>query len=233
MGIIVGAVLAMIRLLLQLRCAHATLTVYSSGTACRIAYLFQDVSRRAVADAQAMMTGAAPPPKDADQQGTALGAILAFLGLSSLAQSGPAEATVQPAHKPGSIHEPGATAPPATPSSASSAAAPAPLSSTISRAGAASALVPEVPHPDAADYPAESLPGDELLPSVGVYTLHGYATYISVQAHRDRLRALFKSTSESALPGVSVVAVSLTEVYYAGAYAVATFARGRGRGGSH
>ena len=234
MGIIVGAVLAMIRLLLQLRCAHATLTVYSAGVSCRLAYLFQDVSKRAVADALSMLTGAPPPPADADSAGTTLGLVLRYLGMENLYESGPTEAAVAAGGAAGSASSEaaGAAAPPATPaggahgpyvpSDISGTPLPFARAATGAQPGATGALA----HPAAIDFPASSEAGDAGLPTVGVYTLHGYATYISVQAHRDRLRALFKSTSSTALPGVRLVAVSLTEVYYAGACA-----RTRSRGG--
>ena len=216
MGIIVGSVLAMIRLLLQLRSAHATLTVYASGTSCRLAYLFQDVSKRAVAEAKAFLTGTQPPPQDADTAGSALGVIMAFLGISST--PGPTEAVAHtvPTPAPSPAHassvSAGGTAPALVTSPPPASGAGTNLMATYAPTPAAPAAVSQ--HPEPEDYPAPQLETDVSLPLVGVYTLHGYATYVSVQAHRDRLRALFKSSSDSVLPGVQIVAIDLTECYY-------------------
>ena len=55
---------------------------------------------------------------------------------------------------------------------------------------------------------------DKVVPIAAVYSVPGYFTYIASAAHLERCRALFLESS-TLLPGVSVVAFSLVECYYA------------------
>jgi hypothetical protein len=57
-------------------------------------------------------------------------------------------------------------------------------------------------------------PRDKALPTLALYMLPGYFSFVSAQAHRDRIRALFMA-GDLSLPGIKAVVFSLSETYFA------------------
>ena len=174
-GIIVGSVLAMIRTMLAMRMAHATLRLYR-GTRCALSFLFDTVDVLAVRTARARFLGEALPEgaEDAGEVG----------------DDGHADVVAA------------AAAPSAT------------VAAVPVESGAAAPPLPPAP-PSSLDYEMAPDPIDESLPLTAFYAAPGYFTYVSVQAHRDRIRALFTPASSNVVPGLGAVVISLQEVYYA------------------
>lgn len=268
-GIIAGAVLAMLRLMVQMRGAHAMLYIFQ-GTKCRLSFLFDthDESKRDIRTARSKLTGE-PSPDELDYELRLKEEEEERLGLAtvehstvgghrvrlpvapsaaatlhakaeSLRQTPRAAPAIVAAETAVDVEagvsgvvvaaETGAPSVATTPRASVSFAAADPTSE--SAIGKLSLPLEALGHTTFAsksprksarhDTPAHfhvhnmaELADDALLPTVAVYTVPAYFTYVSGAAHRDRLRCLFKYGEPHHLPGIGVVALSLQECYYA------------------
>jgi MFS superfamily sulfate permease-like transporter len=165
MGILVGAVLAMIRLLLSMRNSHADLQIYR-GVESKMEILFENTDKKSLKQTTARLQGTDIDLEDDDEDDDDAHATEDNgepLSKTSKLLKEMAKGTV------GVTVVPKVKAPKVV------------IKYTPPGAYNAAGAVPK--------------PGDELLPLFAVYTLPGYFTYISVQGHRDRIRSLFINKS--------------------------------------
>jgi MFS superfamily sulfate permease-like transporter len=237
LGIVAGAFLAMIRVLMQKRNAHALLRIYR-GTNCRLNYLFDGVDiKKSVQTCRAKFTNEPTPEEIAAEVATTahplavLDRVEANIELHHqreldlarrIAEKGTVEGArfspkptedVNPlhahAHPEGHSHKHGDGTDVAT--------KPKKPSKAERRAARKAAAMKSGRRPSAVEedlYHMETDPRDAVLPYTAVYMLPGYFTYVSAQAHRDRCRALFMEGASS-LPDIKVVVFSLVETYFA------------------
>ncbi len=229
-GIIAGALLAQVRILFNMRDAHAQLVVYAGRTALMSQLVHLVAAKKAVA-AAALKYGAevtpdvlaalAAPRRAADDAARAASAAALLAGgarpssdTTTLAAAA-AEAAKEPA-------EEAAAAAAAASSSSSVSASASSLSSLSSPHAAGGARTPRARRPSAVDADIITAPPaaarDAALPVAALYAFPGYFTYVSAQVHRDRLRGLFTPTAGAAaraMPAVRIVVFSLVETYYA------------------
>jgi len=222
-GIIVGAFLGMIRLLMQLRNAHSLLRIYD-GPDCKLNFLFEGVDvakpvrlcrlkytqEKTAADVAAEAAAAAANPL------AVMTRVEASLDTPALTARATADrAGLTPVATPGV----GSILPRASEEGAAEVeAARARKAARAARKAAkrAAAAAAAGPHNviDADAFHLSHDPRDKALPTLALYMLPGYFSFVSAQAHRDRIRALFMA-GDASLPGIKAVVFSLSETYFA------------------
>jgi len=234
LGIIAGALLGMVRVLLSMRGAHATLLLYQ-GRTCRLHYLFDGAGdhKRAVRTCRAKLTGE-PSPEEIEAEVAKSARVAAVLDRVEanyeLRERRAAEAAADAraaadATAAAQFHPRPPTDAHGRPLQAAAGGATAAADGAAGSASAAGAGGKAVRRSRRAGRRASAAEGDLVstrpdpdrdarLPCTAVYCLPGYFTYVSAQAHRDRVRALLME-GEASLPGVRAVAFSLVETYYA------------------
>lgn len=241
MGIIAGAFLGMIRILLQMRNAHALLRVYQ-GTVCKFNFLFDGVDvKKSVSTCRAKFTNEPTPDEIAAEFAKTSNPVAIMDRVEaeheihmqrraeralSVASKGAAGAAVfsPKAHEDGPVLH--SHAHPSSHShsqhhlgdaTATELVPKVKVSKREKRAARRAAALQSGRRPSVVDgdmFHMEEDPRDAVLPPVAIYMLPGYFVYISAQAHRDRIRALLMEGALS-LPGIKIVVFSLIETYFA------------------